>query len=706
MTVGELHPIVVHHIVNTLQWSGLRPLQESAVEPLMNGVDTLLLAPTAGGKTEAAAFPLLSRMATERWQGLSVIYVCPLKALLNNLLPRLEKYAAWTGNRCGIWHGDIGASAKKRMREDPPSILLTTPESLESLLVSTKTDPRAFFGEVRAVVVDEIHAFAGDDRGWHLLGVLERVSRLSRHTMQRIGLSATVGNPDEILGWFQGSYAGRPGVVVNPDAPGPAAAADVTLDFVGGANSTANAAKVIASLHGGEKRLVFCESRLEVEELAVRLRELGMTTFLSHSSLSVDERRQAEEAFAESRDCIIVSTSTLELGIDVGDLDRMIQIDSPRTVASFLQRLGRTGRRPGTSRNALFLTKTPSSLLQAAGLLHLWSEGFVEPVVSPPNPLHIDAQQLLALCLQEGRVGRNTWGEWFGNAVLTEAQRGQAEYMLAQGFLEEDQGMLFIGKSAEKRFGRRNFMDLLAVFTAPQEFKVLHGGREIGQIDANTFSTSSDDAPISFVLAGRRWKVTGIEWGKKRCHVEASDFAKKTRWLGSGGGIGYALAQSQRSVLLGDDPGGVRLSKRAVSALQEVRAELVNTVSPTSTVLVQDGEFGSEWWTWSGASSESVLASTLGGVIEPSQRFGSGGLRLAEGCGPGELRRVSASFLNSPDHQFILPYVSESAVAGLKFNELLPPAIASAVLAERCADVVGAQLTLERPVRTVDTTSG
>lgn len=704
MTFESLHPAIVHHIVNTLQWPGLRPLQESAVEPLMGGLDTLLLAPTAGGKTEAAAFPLLSRMATERWQGLSVIYVCPLKALLNNLLPRLETYAAWTGNRCGIWHGDIAASVKKRMRDDPPSILLTTPESLESLLVSTKTDPRAFFGGIRAVVVDEIHAFAGDDRGWHLLGVLERVSRLSRHPVQRIGLSATIGNPDEILSWLQGSYSGRPALVVNPESQD-AAAADVTLDYVGGDNPTANAAKVIAALHRGEKRLVFCESRLEVEELAVRLRELGMTTFLSHSSLSVDERRQAEEAFAESRDCIIVSTSTLELGIDVGDLDRVIQIDSPRTVASFLQRLGRTGRRYGTSRNALFLTKTPSSLLQAAGLLRLWSEGFVEPIVSPPNPLHIHAQQLLALCLQEGRVGRNTWGEWFGKAVLTEAQRAQADYMLAQGFLEEDQGMLFIGPSAEKRFGRRNFMDLLAVFTAPQEFRVLHGGKEIGQIDANTFSVSSDEAPLSFVLAGRRWKVTGIEWGKKRCHVEASDFAKKTRWMGSSGGIGYALAQSQRSVLLGDDLIGVRLSKRAVTALQEVRAELASTVSPTSTVVVQDGEFGSEWWTWSGASSESVLASTLGGVIEPSQRFGSGGLRLAEGHGSGELRRVSAAFLNSPNRQFVLPYVSESALAGLKFNELLPPATAAAVLAERCADVAGAMRTLERPVRTVHTTA-
>ncbi|WP_238324037.1 helicase-related protein [Salinispora pacifica] len=129
-------------------------------------------------------------------------------------------------------------------------------------------------------------------------------------------------------------------------------AADIELDYVG---SVDNAAKVIAALHRGEKRLVFCESRKRVEELGTALRSNGVTTFLSHASLSIDERRRAEAAFADARDCVIVSTSTLELGIDVGDLDRVIQIDAPRTVASFLQRIGRTGRRPDSQRNCLFL---------------------------------------------------------------------------------------------------------------------------------------------------------------------------------------------------------------------------------------------------------------------------------------------------------------------------------------------------------------
>ena len=139
--LDRLHPVVVHHIVNTLGWSSLRALQEeAATRPVLDGADALLLAPTAGGKTEAAVFPLLTAMETQRWPGLSVIYVCPLKALLNNLLPRLETYAGWLGRRVAIWHGDVTASARQRILREPPDVLLTTPESLEAMLISLKVE--------------------------------------------------------------------------------------------------------------------------------------------------------------------------------------------------------------------------------------------------------------------------------------------------------------------------------------------------------------------------------------------------------------------------------------------------------------------------------------------------------------------------------------------------------------------------------------
>lgn len=191
-----MHPALVHHIVNTLGWRSLRPMQQQAVEPVVNGHDALLLAPTAGGKTEAACFPLLSAMEEQRWTGLSIVYVCPLKALLNNLLPRLETYTAWLGRGVALWHGDVTQPVRQRILRDPPDILLTTPESLESMLVSTKVDHERLFADLRAIVIDEVHAFAGDDRGWHLLAVLERLSKLACRPIQRVGLSATVGNPD------------------------------------------------------------------------------------------------------------------------------------------------------------------------------------------------------------------------------------------------------------------------------------------------------------------------------------------------------------------------------------------------------------------------------------------------------------------------------------------------------------------------------
>ncbi|MGK5558078.1 DEAD/DEAH box helicase, partial [Actinomadura kijaniata] len=200
----RLHPVLLHHIVNTLGWPDLRPLQRHAIAPLLDGHDALLLAPTAGGKTEAATFPILTAMAEQGWTGVSVLYLCPLKALLNNLAPRIDQYSQWLGRRAALWHGDTRDSQRRRIRIDPPDILLTTPESLEAMLISFKTDHSHLLGNVRAVIVDEVHAFAGDDRGWHLLAVLERLTRVTGRPIQRIGLSATVGNPRHLLTWLQG----------------------------------------------------------------------------------------------------------------------------------------------------------------------------------------------------------------------------------------------------------------------------------------------------------------------------------------------------------------------------------------------------------------------------------------------------------------------------------------------------------------------
>ncbi|MFK3981384.1 DEAD/DEAH box helicase [Micromonospora sp. NPDC050397] len=706
MTAADLlHPVLLHHIVNSLQWPSLRPLQEAAVGPLLAGEDTLLLAPTAGGKTEAAAFPLLSRMAAEGWSGTSVLYLCPLKALLNNLLPRWERYADWLGRRAALWHGDVTASRRRAILAARPDVLLTTPESLESMLVSRNVDHRAFFAGLRTVVVDEVHAFAGDDRGWHLLAVLERLTHLIGRPVQRIGLSATVGNPDRLLTWLQGSGAGvRAGRVIAPDLPVAATATAATppqgqieLDFVG---SLQNAATVLAGLHSGEKRLVFCESRQAVEQLGSLLRERGITTFLSHASLSADERRRSEEAFAEARDCVIVSTSTLELGIDVGDLDRVIQIDAPSTVASFLQRLGRTGRRPGSLRNCLFLTRSGDALLEAAALLVLWGRGWVEPVVAPPEPRHIVAQQMLALCLQEHRVGDQNWPQWWNG--LDPFGRGATpiiRHLIDQGYLDSDSDMLYIGPEAERRFGHRHFMGMTAVFVGAPEFTVLVGRDELGRVDP-ALLTEEMQGDRRLLLNGRSWRVTYIDWRRRRCFVEPAESGGKARWTTGGwAGLGFEQSRAMREVLLGADP-PVKLTHRAAKRLAQEREERSALVHPGGNVILRD-RHGDDlrWWTWAGFRANATLAATLTEVVDPVQRFDDCQVRLRANLTREEWRRLIAD----ADQRLCLPEVNKKALDGLKFSEALPERLALATLASRLADLGGATAVLQEPTRFVQT---
>ncbi|RAO07806.1 DEAD/DEAH box helicase [Micromonospora noduli] len=703
MTGAELlHPVILHHVVNSLQWPTLRPLQEAAVQPLLAGEDALLLAPTAGGKTEAAVFPLLSRMAGESWSGTSVLYVCPLKALLNNLLPRLESYTAWLGRRAALWHGDVTMGRRRVILREKPDILLTTPESLESMLVSTAVDHDSFFGQLRAIVVDEVHAFAGDDRGWHLLAVLERLSRVAGRPVQRIGLSATVGNPDELLKWLQGSGRDqRSAQVVAPDRlsaevpakPVPRPASEVELDYVG---SVHNAAKVIAALHHGQKRLVFCDSRALVEDLGQRLRALNVTTFLSHASLSVDERRRAEEAFAQERDCVIVATSTLELGIDVGDLDRVIQINAPRSVAAFLQRIGRTGRRPGSSRNCLFLALDGEGLLHAAGLLHLWAQGWVEAVVPPPEPRHIVAQQILALSLQQRRVGDNLWSqEWNGLAPFDKSADVIMRHLVERGYLDVDSGMLFIGPEAELRFGRRHFMDMLAVFTAPPQFTVLAGRTEIGRTDP-ALLTAKVLGPRLLLLAGRSWRVTYIDWKRQRCFVEPAEGGGRALWItgGSPQGLSYRMVRAMRDVLLGADP-PVALTGRAKSRLAVLRDDAAPVVHPAGPVLIRDGDGEVRWWTWAGFRANATLIATLSELADPTQRYDDASIRLR----PDLDRTLVHRAMSDAADRICLPDVSDKALAGLKFSAALPERLAVATLASRLADIPATRAILAEPMQ-------
>ncbi|MBI3156217.1 MAG: DEAD/DEAH box helicase [Burkholderiales bacterium] len=602
----RLHPAVQYHVVNSLGWASLRPTQLDAIEPIHAGRHCLLLAPTAGGKTEAAFIPVLSRMAEEGWQGTSVLYVCPIKALLNNLEPRLTRYAGLLGRRVEVWHGDVAATLKRRLLADPPDVLLTTPESLEGMLVSTRVERQRWFGKLQVVIADELHALAADDRGWHLRAVLARIDAYCPRPLQRIGLSATVGNPQELLDWF--APVGDRQVVgssaVSTDA-------DVTVDHVG---SLDNAAIVISRLHRGEKRLVFCDSRSSAEKLGAALNQMGVRSFVSHASLSASERRQAEAAFAEERDCVIVATSTLELGIDVGDLDRVIQIDAPSSVGSFLQRMGRSGRRAGGRRNCLFLATNDSALLTALGVLHLWAQGWVEAAVPPPEPWNVVAQQALLMTLEAGQVTVAALRGGLSRS-FPELHAGDVadliEHLAETGYLaRDDAGLLQIGPKAEREFGGGHYRDLMATFTGAALLTARHGASEVGYLDPAVLAGQGDSVIV--LLAGRSWRVREVDWRRRQAWLEPAKEGGRARWTGTGRDMSAELASAIRAVLVSGEVAGVTLSRRATAALETLRDETPASLEGPQVRTISPGRF--RLWTYAGSVSNRTLMLARKGV--------------------------------------------------------------------------------------------
>ena len=408
-----------------------------------------------------------------------------------------------------------------------------------------------------------------------------------------------------------------------------------------------------------------------------------MQTFVSHSSLSVDERRRAEAAFSEARNCVIVATSTLELGIDVGDLDRVIQIDAPPTVAAFLQRLGRTGRRPGTRRNCLFLATSEESFLRTLGLLELWSQGYVEPVVPPQKPYPILAQQVMTLCLQESGIGRHTWGDWLGGVVhsarLSAAESEQlVEHMLQQSYLYDDQGILSIGQEGEKRFGNRNYLQLFSVFDSPPLFSVFYGRAELCTVHQLTFQVRRDE-PISLSLGGHSWLVKHVDWKRRQVFVEPGKEIGKSRWFSAGQPLAYKQCQAMLRVLAGSVP-DVSLSKRALSEHEAVLTEY-EWLDTQRTAIVSD-EKGTFWWTFGGGVLNSAIASKLDERVGKIQ-YDNFAIHFK---GKRSVEYVTESIRmlleEGPD---IAPPISEEVREEYKFGECVPGPLLDTMIALRFA---------------------
>ncbi|MFA5852843.1 MAG: DEAD/DEAH box helicase, partial [Spirochaetales bacterium] len=548
---ARLDPLLQEKIVSNLGWTSLRAVQELTTDAILDGKNCIVLAPTAGGKTEAAIFPILSACLSSQESGLRVLYVCPTRALLNNQEERLSHYTSMVGMGAFKWHGDVTPSRKKQFLREPCEFMLTTPESLEVMLDSENVPTAKLFHNLSYVVVDEIHALASCDRGSHLLCILERIRAHCPHDFQRIGLSATIGNLGHIMEWLQGSST-NPCALIDP--PKTTAKKNIAIQL---ALEPGEMDLKILSASKGLKSLLFCESRRLAERISGILKKTGEPVFVHHSSLRREEREESERQFSQGTEACIVCTSTMELGIDVGDLDKVLQINAPGTVSSFLQRMGRTGRRSGTTSNTTFFIEKEEYLLQAIAIVELARSHWVENVKTTNQAWHILLHQIMALCLERGGITTTMPWKVLGKAHcfsgIHEAAFTQfINFLISKDFLHDDGGGTFsMGLEAEKAFGRKNFMELYSVFSSPTEFEVVSlSGDPIGSVEWD-FLEKLLDGKASFYLAGKAWTVERIEWKKKLVFVARAPAGKIPRWGGiSPHFLGYELCRKERDTLV------------------------------------------------------------------------------------------------------------------------------------------------------------
>lgn len=697
----RLAPGLAYQLVNQLGFRELRPVQLQSIDAILDGKNIVVLAPTAGGKTEAAFFPVLSRIESEGLRPVSVLYLSPIRALLNNQEERVQRYAGSIARRAFKWHGDIADSERKRFLRDPTDIVLTTPESLEAMLMSTRVPAAHLFRNLSAVIIDEVHAFADDDRGAHLSALLERLSAFTGRDVQRIGLSATVGNPEEILRWLAGGSQ-REAAVINPG--GARKTPELHLDYVG---SPENAAKVIATLHSGKKRLVFVESRRLAEQIGKLVADDGVLSYVAHGSLSARERRDAEHAFQQGSNCVIIATSALELGIDVGNLDHVLQIDSPGSIASFLQRMGRTGRREHTLPNCTFLATREDRLVQTAALLELYRSGFVEPVAPNEAAAHIFAHQVMSMAVASGGAVRAELWPKIQHASafrsLSEASRDAIlDHMLATGILADQSGRLWLGPEGEKRFGRANFRALYAVFESPRMISVRVHAQEVGTVEARfltALTANADHEQPSFTLAGKSWQVVHIEWERGICLVRPTADGRAARWMGGGRWLSRELCQSMRRIYTSEaeDPAW---SKRARQVIRTARAGHAFLL-PDRTVLTCTHDTV-QWWTFAGGAANTLLAAVLEQSLGGKLVCNNVSLTFRDGAGASESRVRDAlrelRDARRPSREDAARFFRPGPTARLsKFAPCLPEALQQELGAREAFDVAGAQAALAEP---------
>lgn len=693
----RLSPRLQDGIAHTLGWSSLRPVQELTIEAVLAGRNCVVLAPTAGGKTEAAFFPILDIVYREQLAPVSAIYISPIRALLNNQEPRLMELTGLVGATAFKWHGDVGQSARRRFLADPAHVLMTTPESLEVMLISPKIDVDRLFAGLRFVVIDEIHSFAAGDRGAHLMAVLERMGRYTPFDIQRIGLSATVGNPDEIGRWMQGSSQ-RAAVTIDP--PRGAHRRLIRVDFYDGEEDLA---RRVVPMVGGRKTLFFVEGRRLAEGVKQALQDVAATSYVHHSSVGRELREEVEQSFTYGRDSqCIVCTSTMELGIDVGDLDAVLQLDVPATVSSFMQRLGRTGRRPGSQAEINFLCGEEMALIRAVALVNLARRGWIESVDPSRRAIHVLAHQTLAQALQfYGVRADQVWSLVEQAQPFSEIAREEFEHLLAhlvrQEVVNAVDGLLIMGTEGEERYGRQNFLALYSVFETPEEIKVLTTDRRVvGTLQTWFVQQVGGSDGFIFVLAGRAWQVKHLDLEEAEMIVEPAPRGAPPRWGGGGPLLSREIAEEVRQVLRSTEEYPF-LTRSARGRLESIRLQWRDLLDGEKLSIHRQGK---EWalYTFAGDRINLLLGRALSLLLGCEVEGDSYGIVVKSSAHAPLMKSDLLQALESIRKPGFFSIDRTTAMVRAlprgrlsKFQPLLPPDLEARFIIERLFDIKGLQ---------------
>jgi ATP-dependent Lhr-like helicase len=545
----------VKRYIREKRWDCFRPIQEAAIEKISTTTGHYILASkTASGKTEAAFLPVISQLNGE--PGVQALYISPLIALINDQLERIEDLCRCMDIKITRWHGDANRDQKEKLLRHPQGIVLITPESLESIFVNRPHRLNALFSNLRFVILDEIHSFVGTARGCQLQSLIHRVKCLSKKTPRFIALSATLGDFEAVRSFF--GEAGDTKVLRDRSSK----ELSVFFKYFAGSGRILPAELLIDLYRetSANRSLIFPNSRGRVEEITVKLKKIATRTgisqryFAHHSSVSKELREYAEH-FAKHRsryNFSIICTSTLELGIDIGLVDLIVQVDSTFSVSSLVQRFGRSGRQAGEKSHLLVYATNPWSLLQSLACIELYKEGFSEPEAPLRCPIDVLFQQILSILKETFGMSRENLLDKIkkNHAFFALSQKDidfLIDFMIKGEYIEALQKELIIGYKAEKIVNGRSFY---SVFKTERNYKVFYRDRIIGELT----STAQLQVDQNIYLAGKMWKIIDMNSRKMEISVQEAVDGKRPVFSGGSGNIHPKVREKMLEIALDDSP--------------------------------------------------------------------------------------------------------------------------------------------------------